>query len=143
MNEGWKCDESPRPDKGGDEVPQIGKIVITRVYPENIVRAIEPTVRHVTDAVTVDARRLCPIDQGDLERSIRPEHLGLKGRIWVGTDHWHPTEYGSPPHPIRIRHKKVLYNHETDTFFGREVRHPGTPAQPFMRPALYRKRVLP
>lgn len=35
-------------------------------------------------------------------------------------------ESGSRPHLIRVRNARVLYNHETNTFFGTQVRHPGT-----------------
>jgi len=108
-------------------------------------RVIGSEVHYITEAVAMDARRGCPVDQGDLVESIGTTYHdgGKVGRVWVGTDHWQPTEYGAEPHLIRIRNKKVLYNHETDEFFGPEVHHPGNAAQPFMRPALFRRRRLP
>lgn len=120
----------------------IGNIVITREYPGEVNRAVRPVVSRITNAVKRDAVRGCPVDQGDLMESIRAEHQGLIGRVWVGTNHWHATEYGSPPHLIQVRNRKALYDAETGTFFGRRVEHPGTPSQPFMRPAIYRRRVL-
>jgi len=92
----------------------------------------------ITHAVAEDARRGCPIDQGDLLRSIREDRAA--GRVTVGTDHWAPTEYGSAPHVIRSRGPWPLRNAETGQVFGQEVMHPGTPQQAFMRPALYRRR---
>jgi HK97 gp10 family phage protein len=40
-------------------------------------------------------------------------------------------EYGTKPHIIKAKNKSVLYNVHTNTFFGKEVKHPGTKAQPF------------
>jgi hypothetical protein len=105
-------------------------------------RLAEKHVRRITEDVERDAKRRVPVDTGELRATIHSTHHGLKGRVWVGTDHWAPTEYGSGPHFIRVKNAKVLHNAETGDFFGRRVWHPGTPAQPFMRPALYTKRPL-
>lgn len=100
-------------------------------------------VRDVTEDIADDMRHGVPVDTGDLHDSIETQYPrdGV-GRVFVGTDHWAETEYGSGPHTIRVRNKKVLHNAETGEFFGKEVEHPGTPAQPFMRPAAYRQRQL-
>lgn len=107
-------------------------------------RVIAGEVHYITEAVALDARRGCPVDHGDLLESIEPEYSpdGLIGRVWVGTDHWQPTEYGSEPHIIEVRNKKVLADKEAGEFFGKVVHHPGNAAQPFMRPALFRRRRL-
>lgn len=99
-------------------------------------------VKKVTEAIAADARAGCPYDSGDLHDSIEPRYPGkLRGVVIVGTDHWVATEYGSPPHEIRARNKKALFwdgaAHPLVS-----VQHPGTPEQPFMRPALFKKRRL-
>src|SRR5690554_2724607 len=101
---------------------------------------VDRTTARVVEDVERDARRLCPTDTHELVSTIRSETNGRHGRVIVGTDHWAAVEYGARPHVIHVRHKRVLSNGEE--FFGREVLHPGNPPQPFMRPALYRKRVL-
>lgn len=105
-------------------------------------------VGRVVDDVADDAERACPVDTGALQSTIRPEHDGraLVGRVWVGSmargvDYWASVEYGSRPHIIRSHGNYPLRNRETGQVFGRVVHHPGTPAQPFMRPAVYRQRV--
>lgn len=45
-------------------------------------------------------------------------------------------ELGSRPHEIRVRYKKVLFNHQTGQFFGTRVFHPGTKARNVLRDAL-------
>jgi len=106
----------------------------------------EPAERvtlHVVKEVAADARQFVPVDTSELHDSIREAYSGgTVGRVYVGTDHWHPTEYGSDPHVIESRGKWPLRNKETGQVFGRVVNHPGTPEQPFMRPALYRRRPI-
>jgi hypothetical protein len=100
-------------------------------------------LRGVVEDIADDMRHTVPVDTGELHDSIETEYPRVTvGRVKVGTDHWHETEYGSPPHVIRVRNKKVLHNAETGEFFGKVVHHPGTPEQPFMRPAVYRQRDL-
>lgn len=101
----------------------------------------------VTGLVAADARRGCPVDTGELLDSVcEVHHAPMVGRVYVGTDHWHPTEYGSLPHDIRARTPggvlHFFWEREGREMFLRSVRHPGTPAQPFMRAAIYQARVL-
>lgn len=100
-------------------------------------------VRIVED-IADDARRACPVDNSDLHDSIETAYDPGIGYVHVGTDHWIPTEYGSPAHEIKARNPRGAL-----AFFWlkagvhvvvKSVQHPGTPAQPFMRPALYRRR---
>jgi hypothetical protein len=93
---------------------------------------------HAAEDVADDARRFCPVDTGELVASIR-----VRGaEVWVGADHWVHVEYGTRPHAITSHGSWPLRNKETGAVFGRRVWHPGTPAQPFMRPALMRARGL-
>lgn len=98
-------------------------------------------VRDATDEVFKDSVNNCP--RGDtlkLVDSVEKEHYAgdLEGRVYVGTDHWHPVEYGAPPHIIRAFNSPVLTDGEN--FFGKEVMHPGQRPQSFMRRSLYSKR---
>lgn len=103
-------------------------------------------IRHVTEEIADDMRHGVPVDTGALHDSIHTSYPQVgKGRAHAGgirADYWADVEYGTGPHVIRVRNKKVLHNAETGQFFGQVVNHPGTPAQPFMRPALYRHRDL-
>lgn len=98
----------------------------------------------VTDAVTAAAIRGCPIgeDYGDpghihLVNTIHAEYGVEADYVVVGTDYWATVEYGSRAHTIRSHGPYMLRNRHTGEVFGRVVHHPGTPEQPFMRPALY------
>lgn len=89
----------------------------------------------VVEEVADDARQYAPVDTGELRGSIHVEGDTVR----VGTDHWAPTEFGAQPHVIEPEQKEALYwagaAHPVD-----RVNHPGNDPQPFMRPALYKKR---
>lgn len=98
-------------------------------------------VGDVTDEVESDCNRRVPVDTGELRASIRSVHVHQTGQVWVGTDHWGPTEYGSRPHIIRAHGDYALANRETGFYAASGlVHHPGTPEQAFMRPSIYTKR---
>lgn len=110
----------------------------------------DQAIHHVAENIADDMRHAVSVDTGALHDSIHTTYprAGV-GRVHAGgvrdgrlIDYWQDVEYGTDPHVIRVRTAKVLHNAETGEFFGKEVHHPGTPAQPFMRPALYRRREL-
>ncbi len=97
-------------------------------------------LRRLGREVLADARRLAPARTGRLRASLYMEVQG--SRVIVGTrnvDYALDVEYGTRPHVIRPRIKKALHwpgaRHPV-----KQVNHPGTPAQPYLRPALYRRR---
>jgi len=76
--------------------------------------------------------------RGNLKRHIRSEmaSTGMTGAVLSGARYSSAVEYGTKPHIIRAKNKKVLANVNTGQFFGKKVRHPGTDAHPFLAPAL-------
>jgi hypothetical protein len=116
----------------------MARIIMDRSGLRELELVVDRVKGRTAEDVASDARRYCPVDTGDLVGSIR-----ARGNVvWVGTDHWAPTEYGSRPHLIVSHGPWPLRNRETGQVFGRVVHHPGTPAQPFMRPAVYMQRGL-
>jgi hypothetical protein len=103
-------------------------------------------VKRITEAVAADAIAGCPIDSGDLVETIGTRYPGqLVGLVTVGgqfAKHWAAVEYGARPHLIESHGRWSLHNVEEDEYYGRVVHHPGNTAQPYMRPALYRRRRL-
>lgn len=107
-------------------------------------------VKRITEEVADDARAHCPVDSGDLVSTIRTRYPGrLHGQVVVGgrgplavdVDYWAAVEYGTAPHWITSRGEWSLRSDEGE-YFGHRVWHPGTKAQPFMRPAIYKRRNL-
>jgi phage gpG-like protein len=101
------------------------------------------------------AKNLCPVKTGRLagsittqsvEKGTNPESPATKAdvidkpfdenEVFVGTnvEYASDIEFGTGPHKITVKNAKVLTDGKT--FFGKSVNHPGTPAQPFLRPAL-------
>lgn len=95
-------------------------------------------VRTGTD-IQNKARQFCPVDTGRLRSSIvaRTETHGRSVGVVIGTNvsYAADVEYGTKPHVILPKNGKALYwpgaRHPVA-----KVNHPGTRAQPFMRPAV-------
>ncbi|MFF7313346.1 HK97 gp10 family phage protein [Streptomyces sp. NPDC008137] len=100
-------------------------------------------VKRAVDRTRVDvqneARRRAPVDTGRLRSSIvsRAEGSGRSVGYVIGTNvnYAAAVEYGTAPHVIKPRYKQALYwpgaAHPVA-----QVNHPGTRAQPFLRPAI-------
>lgn len=104
----------------------------------------------VVQDVYEDARGHAPVDTGALRMSIHIRPIDrvvnilfrrLRSHVVVDTDHWQVMEYGASPHTIHPKEKEALWwigaPHPVAV-----VHHPGNEAQPFMRPAAYRRRSL-
>lgn len=106
---------------------------------------VERAHDNVVDAVHRDAFRHAAKRTGRMAASItRRDVRRLVSRITVGgkgIEYWPTVEYGSHPHVIRPRKKQALH-WPTAVHPVKRVNHPGTPAQPFMRRALYKRRIL-
>lgn len=104
-------------------------------------------VERVNAAVLADAKRGCPVDTGALVASLTSrvvDHAGgpPSGTVGSELDYAASVEFGSRPHIIRSHGDYPLRNAETGEAFGQVVHHPGTKAQPFLRPALRKSRPL-
>lgn len=92
------------------------------------------------------AKQLVPQKEGDVQDSLAivTEKKGLeKGTVYVGPRKNKPwegwkapfLEFGTTSHTIELKRGEKKSLSDGRTFFGKSIRHPGTPAQPFMRPA--------
>lgn len=98
--------------------------------------------------VTQEAKRLCPVSprgsgdhrSGHLRSSIgwdlKRDGEGLHAEIGTDVDYGLYVEVGTKPHVIRSTGPWPLRNRRTGQTFGQVVHHPGTRAQPYLRPAL-------
>jgi hypothetical protein len=79
---------------------------------------------------------VAPVDTGQLKNSI--DHRTEGDTIVISMAEqglW--CEFGTPPHIIRVKEKKVLSDGKV--FFGKEVHHPGTRPNPFIRTTMQTK----
>lgn len=98
--------------------------------------------REVVEEIADDARRYAPVDTGALRESIQVEHDAPgRSRIAAYADYAAEVEYGTRPHVIEPDTKEALaWPGMVGGPYAR-VNHPGTEAQPFLRPAVYKRRV--
>lgn len=102
---------------------------------DDVARAVERTRLDVQN----EARRRAPVDTGRLRSSIvsRAEGSGREVGYVIGSNvnYAAAVEYGTSPHVIKPKNKRALYwpgaAHPVA-----QVNHPGTRAQPFLRPAI-------
>jgi HK97 gp10 family phage protein len=106
-------------------------------FHQNLEEAVQPALIQVAKEVEEDIKRNAPVDTGELVRSVRRRGTV----ITISAPYWHFVEYGTRPHIIRPRRRQALWwpdaHHPV-----RQVYHPGTQAQPFIRPAALRQRRL-
>lgn len=97
----------------------------------------------IVDKVEDDAVLMAPVRTGAMMLSIRSRKVApLHSQVVVGTDHWQYVEYPTSPHVIRPRPPNQALFWPGAPHPVQMVNHPGTQAQPFMRPALYQRRTL-
>lgn len=85
------------------------------------------------------AKQLAPVQTGNLRSSIgsRFKNSGLTGIVEATAAHAAYVEFNTRPHIIRAKRAKYLrFKKGGSIHFRKSVKHPGTTAQPFMRPAL-------
>lgn len=120
----------------------------TVIMHEHNLARIEQRIDRLADAtaeaVADDARDLAAVDTGEMKSTIHIRYLSGRVRhVHVGTDHWQFVEYGTSPHVITPKDKKALWGPTMPTSHPvARVNHPGAEAQPFMRPATYKKRAI-
>ena len=109
--------------------------------------AIARYLEQVAVAIEADAKAGCPRRHRPAPPSpstTRSAGDGRTARIGTNVDYALSTEFGSRPHRIYPRRPGGMLNFYWEKI-GQDVtlpfvRHPGTPEQPFLRPALFRQR---
>lgn len=78
-----------------------------------------------------------PVDSGDLRRSLRIKIEGDRIIIGPDTPYASYVEFGTKPHQIKPKKPGgvLVFNAGGQKVYARVVNHPGTKAQPFVRPA--------
>jgi hypothetical protein len=96
---------------------------------------VKNIVRDTTLQIVANSKMRSPVLSGTLKRSIESEITpdGMSGKVFTNLDYAPSVEFGSAPHIIQAKDAKVLSDGKQ--IFGKEVHHPGTPAQPFLFPA--------
>ena len=101
-------------------------------------------VKRVADAIVEEAKKKVPVDEGNLLRSIdaqQPKAVGKDGascELGAYADYALYVEYPTMPHDIVPKTREALRweGEGGEVHFAHRVHHPGTDAQPFMRPAI-------
>ncbi|MFD9464376.1 HK97 gp10 family phage protein [Streptomyces sp. NPDC060027] len=115
-------------------------LTVNSSWPDEIDTATSLLLDKLALDIESDAQRFAAVDTGLMRSRIYYEVNDLSLRVGVrNVEYWMTVEFGSSPHVITPRNAKALYWPGARHPVAR-VNHPGTPAQPFLRPALYRRR---
>ena len=121
--------------KGGDAFKKKLQDLAAE-YPEVMDQALDDTA----DAMSLDAQRMVPVDTGRLRASINVKREFLIKAIGTNVEYATDVEFGTGPHEIVAKNKKVLANKKKGIIFGKKVKHPGSKPRPYMRPAFENNR---
>ncbi|MEU6229982.1 HK97-gp10 family putative phage morphogenesis protein [Streptomyces sp. NPDC047042] len=125
---------------------QVSAQINTRAYERGLRRffgGMSDDVKRAVDRTRMDvqneARRRAPVDTGRLRSSVvsRAETSGRSIGYVVGSNvnYAAAVEFGTAPHVIKPKYKQALYWPGAARPVA-QVNHPGTRAQPFLRPAI-------
>lgn len=105
--------------------------------------AVDAGTKTTVKQIERTAKQNAANDTGNLEKRIRFVKLAVAEYI-VGTDvdYADDVEFGTAPHVITPTDADALAfeGQDGELIFRQSVDHPGTPAQPFLRPALQEHR---
>jgi HK97 gp10 family phage protein len=99
--------------------------------------AVMSDMDKAAEQVKEQMRQLVPVDTGTLRDSIAVVKDGSTYHIGpVGVEYAKYVEYGTKPHVIMAKAGGVLaFQVGGSTRYAKSVKHPGTKAQPYIRPA--------
>ena len=91
---------------------------------------------HSANYIKADMEARVPVRTGTLRQSIEVKVSHDKVVIGPNTDYAAYVEFGTKPHTIYPKNKKALvFVVNGNKVFAKKVNHPGTKAQPYVRPA--------
>lgn len=119
--------------KGGKELDAFLKTLPAKME-KNIMRS---ALRKGANEIRNEAKANVPVDRGDLKKSLKVSTGGKRGKIIAkvksGLRYAHLVEFGTAAHKIEGKNGGFLFFNGMGV---KSVHHPGSKAQPFMRPAL-------
>jgi HK97 gp10 family phage protein len=99
---------------------------------------VDDGVQTTSARIDRTAKRLVPVDDGNLRASIGYRRLGLaEYSVGATADYAADVELGTAPHIITPDEADALAfeGQDGELIFRQRVEHPGTPAQPYLGPA--------
>jgi len=104
-----------------------------------IKEAIERAIPRIAIRIQNELILAAPVDTGRLRNSIRVEADGNLLTITM-VDYAFYVEFGTPPHVIKPKDKQALkFKAGGENVFAKEVHHPGTRPNPFIRNTIRNK----
>lgn len=113
----------------------MARVELSDGWEGNLQPGVTALLEKLAKSVKADAKAICPRDSGDLEESISHEVHGNEARVGSNLDYAAAVEMGFHG----IEHVRA-YERADGTRVRAHERRGNTPSQPYLRPALYRRR---
>lgn len=122
---------------GGDAFQELADDLESMA--DEVQEALDSAVQKTAFQVERSAKQNAPVDTGTLRASLRTTPTGpAEYAVGTNVEYAPDVEFGTQPHVITPDGAEALRFEGAggDIVFAQRVEHPGTPAQPFLRPAL-------
>lgn len=117
----------------------MARVEMTDGWEEHLQPGTGALLEKLAVSVEADAKAICPVDTGDLKASISHEVHEDQARIGSNLDYAAAVEMGF--HGIEhVRAYEIKRGPRAGTRVGAHERHANQPSEPYLRPALYRRR---
>lgn len=108
---------------------------------ETLMEYLEEAMKTAVLLVESTAKELVPVDSGRLRSSIASEVEKvatnvIKGLVGTNVEYAKYVEFGTSSHMITADSGYLHFTVDGEEVFTKSVNHPGTEAQPFLRPAI-------
>jgi len=113
----------------------VTRIELSDGWEERLQAGVTAVLEKLAAGVETDAKAICPVDTGDLKASIGHEVRGNEARIGSNLDYAAAVEMGFHG----VEHVRE-YRRSDGTHVSAHERHANQPSEPYLRPALYRRR---
>jgi len=102
-------------------------------------RKMNLAINEIAILLTQELAQACPVDTGYLKNSISYKIENDTIVIYMA-DYADYVEFGTPPHLIKAKNKKALHWKDGNKdVFAKQVNHPGTAPNPFIRNTMMNK----
>jgi HK97 gp10 family phage protein len=101
--------------------------------------AVDSGAQRTAMTIQGTAQANAPVDRGELRQKIETRRIELAAyQVISAAPHAQAVEFGTDPHVITPNSADALAfeGQNGELIFRQRVEHPGTPAQPYLRPAV-------
>lgn len=115
-------------------IPKLPSFVYALTGASTVIKKhIDSAIHQSISVIEISAKMVTPVKTGKLRANWQTEFSPMYGSLTPMQPYAEYVEYGTSPHTISVRNRQVLADKSLGLFFGQQVHHPGSKAQPFLQ----------